>query len=195
MSLYLITGANRGIGLAFTKQLLNRGDSVIACCRNPKNATELNELALKQSDNTLDIYPLDVADEEAIMSLPKKLIEKGLFIDVLILNAGIAEPSETLGYFSQATISKILNINAIAPILLIQAFSNYFKTQNRNAKIICISSDLGSITYASDLTFGLSYGMSKAALNMGVKKVCSALSQRNVSIIALHPGWVQTDLG
>lgn len=63
---YLITGANRGIGLAFTKQLLNRGDSVIACCRNPEAANELNELALQRSDDTLVICKLDVTDEIAI---------------------------------------------------------------------------------------------------------------------------------
>jgi NAD(P)-dependent dehydrogenase (short-subunit alcohol dehydrogenase family) len=195
MSQYLITGANRGIGLAFTKQLLNRGDSVIACCRNPENATELNELSLKIKNDSLIIYKLDVNDETAIKSLPKFLIEKGLLIDVLILNAGIAEPSETIGSLYQQAILQTINTNAIAPMLTIQALSNSFKTQNRYAKIICISSDLGSITYASDLTYGLSYGMSKAALNMGVKKISTALSQKKIAIIALHPGWVLTDLG
>ena len=92
--------------------------------------------------------------------------------------------------------SRVLHINSIAPMLVTQAVAPLLEAGgSKKAKVICITSGLGSIAQASDLTFGLSYGMSKAALNMGVKKLSTEMKRRGIAIIALHPGWVQTDMG
>lgn len=192
---YLVTGANRGIGLEFIRQILHRGERVVACCRNPERAIELNRLASVHDNDRLVICKLDVMQATAITSLPELLKKKGILIDVLIPNAGVAAASERLGLIQEETMLRVLHTNAISPMLLTQAFADHLQAPKRNAKIVCISSDLGSITCASDLTFGLSYAMSKAALNMGVKKLSSDLANRGIVLVAIHPGWVQTDMG
>ena len=90
---------------------------------------------------------------------------------------------------------RVLLINSIAPMLVSQALVPLLEKTGKTPKIICITSGLGSITQAEGLMYGLSYGMSKAALNMGVKKLSSELKRRGIAILALHPGWVQTDMG
>ena len=190
MTRYLITGANRGLGLEFTRQLLARGDSVIACCREPDSAKALQELAGAAEDR-LTVRELDVTDADAIAELPRDLPA----IDVLINNAGIAAGEEKFGAFDAGTMTRVLFVNAIAPMLVTQALTPLLEKEGKGPKVVCVTSILGSITKAEGLSFGLSYGMSKAALNMGVKKVAAELKRRGVAIIAMHPGWVQTDMG
>ncbi len=195
MPTYLITGANRGLGLEFARQLFARGDTVLAYSREPEKATELNALAA-QSSGQLSVGALDVADATAIAALPGKLQADGVKVDVLINNAGVAAGHEDFGKFDEETMSRILRVNSVAPMLVTQALTPLLEASgSKKAKVICITSSLGSITQASDLSFGLSYGMSKAALNMGVKKLSTELKRRGIAIIALHPGWVQTDMG
>ncbi len=193
MTNYLITGANRGLGLEFVRQLLARGDNVIACCREPARATELASLAAS-SQGKVAVRALDVADAAAIAAFPAQLQADGAKIDVLINNAGIAAGHEDFGKFDEETMTRVLRVNAIAPMLVTQALAPLLRP-DRKPKVVCITSSLGSITQASDLSFGLSYGMSKAALNMGVKKLSAEMSGRGIAILTLHPGWVQTDMG
>ncbi len=189
MSNYLITGANRGLGLEFVRQLLARGDTVTACCREPAKAEALHALADQAGDH-LKVVALDVTDAEAIAALPGEL--DGANFDVLINNAGVAAAEENFGGFEAAKMESVLRINSVAPMLVTQAVAPKLA---KDSKVVCITSGLGSIAQAQDLTFGLSYGMSKAALNMGVKKLSSEMKKRGVTIIAMHPGWVQTDMG
>ncbi len=186
---YLITGANRGLGLEFVRQLLARGDTVTACCREPAQAEQLHALA-DQAGDTLKVAALDVADADAIAALPGQL--DGANFDVLINNAGVAAAEENFGGFEAATMERVLRINSVAPMLVTQAVAPKLA---KGGKVVCITSGLGSIAQAQDLMFGLSYGMSKAALNMGVKKLSTEMKKRGVTIIAMHPGWVQTDMG
>jgi NAD(P)-dependent dehydrogenase (short-subunit alcohol dehydrogenase family) len=195
MTHYLVTGANRGLGLEFVRQLLARGDAVTACCREPDKATELNALSGDGACDRLKIYPLDVTDPAAIAALPARLGD-GLPLDVVINNAGIASgQDETLGEFDGAVMERVLYTNSVAPMLVTQALVPLLESGGTSPKVICITSGLGSITQAEGLLYGLSYGMSKAALNMGVKKLSSDLQRRGIAILALHPGWVQTDMG
>jgi NAD(P)-dependent dehydrogenase (short-subunit alcohol dehydrogenase family) len=194
MTHYLVTGANRGLGLEFVRQLLARGDSVAACCREPGKAAELKSLA-KSGGEQLKVYALDVTDPDAIAKLPSQLEKEGAKIDVLINNAGVAAEHEDLGGFEAETMQRVLLINSIAPMLVTQAMIPILEKSGNSPKVICITSGLGSITQAEGLMYGLSYGMSKAALNMGVKKLSSELKGRGIAILALHPGWVQTDMG
>ena len=192
---YFITGANRGLGLEFVRQLLARGDSVTACCREPDQATELNALAGKAGDR-LCVMALDVRDSAAISALPGQLQSNGTQLDVLINNAGIAAGHEDFGKFDEETMLRVLHINSVAPMLVTQALTPLLeKSGSGKGKVVCITSVLGSITQAHNLSFGLTYGMSKAALNMGVKKLSTEMKRRGIAIITLHPGWVQTDMG
>ena len=193
MTHYLITGANRGLGLEFVRQLLARGDAVTACCREPDQATELHALG-KEAGDRFDVLALDVTDAAAVAGLPGKL-KDGKALAVVINNAGVAAGHEAFGQFEAATMERVLRINSVAPMLVAQAVAPLLEKGGKNPKIVCITSQLGSITNADDLSFGLSYGMSKAALNMGVKKLSSEMTRRGISMIALHPGWVQTDMG
>ena len=189
MTRYLITGANRGLGLEFVRQLLARGDSVVACCREPSEAKALQELAAEAGDRLL-LRELDVTDPSAIDALPEGLPS----VDVLINNAGVAAEEEKFGEFDAGTMARVLFVNSIAPMLVTQAMT-YVLEKGKNPKIVCITSGLGSITRAEGLMFGLSYGMSKAALNMGVKKLSSEMKSRGIALLTMHPGWVQTDMG
>ncbi len=189
MTRYLITGANRGLGLEFVRQLLARGDSVIACCREPDSAKALQELVGAAGDR-LTVRALDVTDPAAIDDLPDDLPT----VDVLINNAGIAAAEEAFGFFDAGTMARVLFVNSVAPMLVTQAMTPVLE-KGKQPKVVCITSALGSITRAEGLSFGLSYGMSKAALNMGVKKLASELKGRGIALVALHPGWVQTDMG
>lgn len=193
MTHYLITGANRGLGLEFVRQLLARGDAVTACCREPDQAAELQTLGEDVGDR-FKTLALDVTDASAIARLPGQLTSDQP-VDVVINNAGVAAGHEDFGGFEAETMERVLRINSVAPMLVAQAVAPLLEKDGTNPKIVCITSQLGSITNADDLTFGLSYGMSKAALNMGVKKLSSEMTRRGISIIALHPGWVQTDMG
>ena len=196
MTRYLITGANRGLGLEFTRQLLERGDAVAACCREPVKALALHELqAATGTADRLTIHALDVTDPEAIRALPAALRQDGVSVDVLINNAGIAAPQERFGQFGAATMTRVMTVNAMAPMLLSQAVAPLLDGKGGTPKIVCITSELGSISMAQGLSFGLSYGMSKAALNMGVKKLGQEMRRHGVVIVALHPGWVRTDMG
>jgi NAD(P)-dependent dehydrogenase (short-subunit alcohol dehydrogenase family) len=196
MTHYLITGANRGLGLEFVRQLLARGDAVTACCREPDKASELKSAAKNGAGDRLNIYALDVTDPAAISALPANLERDGRQVDVLINNAGVASgQDEDLGEFDAETMERVLLINSVAPMLVTQALVPLLEKTGQSPKVICITSGLGSITQAEGLTYGLSYGMSKAALNMGVKKLSSELKRRGIAILALHPGWVQTDMG
>lgn len=195
MNYYLITGANRGIGLELTKQLINRGDCVVACCRNPEQAIQPDELELKSNTDQLVFYTLEMTNEDEINRLPVFLKQKDIRVNVMILNAGMAAPSEQLGNITQKQMLDVINTNTIGPMLMIQAMTEHLSASKGSAKIICISSDLGSISQASNLVFGLSYGISKAALNMGVRKFSSDMASRGISINSIHPGWVATDMG
>ena len=115
-------------------------------------------------------------------------------MDVLINNAGVAAAEEAFGEFDAGTMARVLFVNSIAPMLVTQAMTPVLE-KGKNPKIVCITSGLGSISRAEGLTFGLSYGMSKAALNMGVKKLASEMKRRGIALITMHPGWVQTDMG
>ena len=189
MTRYLITGANRGLGLEFVRQLLARGDSVVACCREPDSAKAL-QLLVGEAGDRLILRELDVTDPAAIDALPEGLPA----VDVLINNAGVAAPEERFGEFDAGTMARVLFINAIAPMLVTQGMT-YVLEKAKNPKIVCITSELGSIARAHGLSFGLSYGMSKAALNMGVKKLAAETKRRGIALLSLHPGWVQTDMG
>ena len=189
----LITGANRGLGLEFTRQLLAQGLQVIACSRAPAPAGELAAL-VDAHPQRLQSLPLDVADAEAIAALPARLAAAGVsHLDVLINNAGVLVSGERHGALRAEDLARSFAINASAPLLLAEVLTPLL-TQGHAARVLCISSQLGSIAQASSYRT-VSYAMSKAALNMGVRRLAAELGPRGITVVAMHPGWVRTAMG
>jgi NAD(P)-dependent dehydrogenase (short-subunit alcohol dehydrogenase family) len=192
----LVTGANRGIGLAFVQQLLARGDRVVATCRHPGKAPALNSLAGEYPGH-LHVLPLDVADARSRAELVRELplvhsdaVQKPS-IDLLINNAGVLHSGERFGALTDAHLEDSFRINASGPLLLTQALAPMLAD---GARVANISSQLGSI--ANTARFGTpSYNVSKAAQNMATVLLAHALRDRGIKVVALHPGWVQTDMG
>jgi len=186
----LVTGANRGLGLAFTRALLTRGDRVIATCRQPGKASGLNGLA-GEYPGRLHVLPLDVADPKSHAQLARELPLVCDGIDLLINNAGVLHSGERFGSVSAAHLEDSFRINAMGPFLLTQALASQLAD---GARIANISSQMGSISGVT--RFGTpSYNISKAAQNMATALLKQTLAPRGVIVLALHPGWVQTDMG
>lgn len=190
MPTLLITGANRGIGLELTRQYLADGWQVIACCRHPDNAPELNQLT--QQYSTLSLHQLDVSDEQGIAQLADELKQQP--IDLLLNNAGIYGGSgNKLGAMESPQWLEVLRVNTIAPLLMAQAFLQ--QVSGSDKKIIAtISSKVGSI---ADNQSGSNYmyRSSKTAVNQAMKSLSIDVAAMGVTAVVLHPGWVLTDMG
>lgn len=186
MNSVLITGANRGIGLEFTRQYLARGEHVIACARTPEQAAELLLLQCPQ----LEIITLDVGSEASVLALAEQL--EGRSISLYINNAGVYGQKQALDQVDPEEWLKVLWINTIAPLLLTRVLLPYMRRQG--AKMVYLSSKMGSIAENSSGSTYV-YRTSKTALNQVVKSLSIDLAAKGIAIAALHPGWVRTDMG
>lgn len=184
----LITGANRGLGLEFAKQYAQDGWQVLACCRAPQQASALQALA--STHGNIQILALDVADFAQIDALARQL--KDYKIDVLINNAGIYPDSSNHEINTDDWLDAF-TINSISPYKVAAAFTPQI-AKSRLKKIATLTSKMGSI---DDNTSGGSYiyRSSKAAANMVMKSLSIDLQPQGISVVTLHPGWVQTDMG
>jgi len=184
----LITGANRGLGLEFAKQYAQDGWQVLACCRSPQQASALQALA--NTHGNIQILALDVADFAQIDALAQQL--KDFKIDVLINNAGIYPDSSSHEVNTDDWL-ETFTINSISPYKVATAFTPHV-AKSRLKKIATLTSKMGSI---DDNTSGGSYiyRSSKAAANMVIKSLSIDLQPQGISVVTLHPGWVQTDMG
>jgi NAD(P)-dependent dehydrogenase (short-subunit alcohol dehydrogenase family) len=185
----VITGANRGIGLGLVGACLDRGDEVHATARRPDSATELAALR-KKAAGRLSIHPLDVTQEDDARALSKELGKEG--IDVLFNNAGVGEPWNKLDDLDMTALLNRFDINALGPVRVAKALHR--QVAAARGKIINITSLMGSI---DDNRSGHAWGyrMSKAALNMATKNMALELEPEGVTVVAVHPGWVKTDMG
>lgn len=191
MKTILITGANRGIGLALTKLYCEMEWKVIACCRNPEKAAELKSL-YSQHKNQLTVLALDVGNSESIKNLAKSL--KGQSIDILMNNAGVIGSKDTaFGQLEFDTWLETFKINAIAPALVTQALIDQVAASELRI-IANMSSTLASISLNNENGYYY-YRTSKAALNMLTKNLSVALKGKKIIVVSLHPGWVKTDMG
>ncbi len=177
MKTAVITGANRGIGLALCKEYLAQGWQVFGVCRTASE--ELSATRVKV------IAGVDVADADAVKQLPTLLA--GCKIDLLINNAGIFK-HESLESINYADVAQQFLVNAVAPVRISEALLGLFSA---SAKIAFITSRMGSI---ADNTSGGYYGyrMSKAALNAAAMSLSHDLKSRGIAVAILHPGYVQT---
>ncbi len=177
MSTYLITGANRGIGLELVRQLSSRGEDVIATCRTA--SPELRSLSVRIEEN------VDVTSGDSVVKLREKINDTK--VDVLIQNAGIAE-SNSLSTLDPLSIIHQFEVNALSPLCFVQTMISQL---SQSAKIALISSRMGSI---ADNSSGGSYGyrMSKVALCMAGKSLSVDLKPKGIAVAILHPGLVST---
>lgn len=177
MATYLVTGANRGIGYEFSRQLHTRGETVIAVCRT---ATEpLQTLGVQVEDG------IDITDDASVASLRDRLGNRA--IDVLINNAGIFE-RVTLEDLDFDSIRQQFEVNALGALRVTHTLLPQLQA---GAKVALMTSRMGSI---ADNTSGGSYGdrMSKVALSMAGKSLAHDLKPRGIAVAILHPGLVQT---
>lgn len=188
----LVTGANRGLGLEFARQLLARGDRVIAACRNPGKASALNTLA-GEYPGRLRMVPLDVAEPRSHATLVRELplLTDDHPLDLLINNAGILRGGERFGTVQASDLETSFRTHALGPFLLVQAL---FTQLADGGTVANISSEIGSIGLRQEFRTP-SYAIGKAAQNMATSLLAPALAIRRIKTVALHPGWVRTDMG
>jgi len=204
----LITGASRGIGFELARQYAERGWGVIATCRTPSAANELQAVAARLPNlviEPLDVtdfaemdrlavryagVPIDVLDYAMVDSLAEKL--RGQSIDILINNAGIRGPrdQQSFGALNYASFEPVMATNTLAPLKMAEAFIDHVAASEQK-KIITISSSLGSISQ----TFGGSYfyRASKTAVNMMMANLAADVRDREVIVGLVTPGYVDTD--
>ena len=188
----IVTGASRGLGLEFTRQLLARGDCVIAACRDPQRAEALQALAGSHPDR-LHLRTLDVADAGSMAAFVEQTAHVFKGIDLLLNNAGKLVRGERFGGVEATSLQSSFATNAAGPYLLTQAFAQLL-AKGKHAVVANISSQLGSIA-RTDSFYTPTYAISKAALNMATVLLAHALADSGVCVIAFHPGWVKTDMG
>ena len=189
MAVVLITGANRGIGLALVKAYANRRDKVIATVRATSDRTELDAF-VKTAPKWIDVLEMDVADAAEIGRARRKLEAEP--IDVLINYAAIGGPErQTATDMDFDGLIETLNVNTIAPLRVATAFLPNVKAAK--GKIITLSSQMGQVQSAS--SDSLAYRVSKAAVNKLMRGLAAELKPQGIPVLIVHPGWVKTDMG
>jgi NAD(P)-dependent dehydrogenase (short-subunit alcohol dehydrogenase family) len=187
----LITGSNRGIGLALVNAYAKAGWRVIATCRDPSRATELGALAKAFPNVTLEA--LDVTNSASIETLVAKY--RGKPIDVLVNNAGTSGRYEGQlpGKFDEAVFQDIMSVNAFAPLRISSALLDNVSASQQK-KIIAISSGRGSVSKPFLDHRAYFYDMSKSALNLGMRKFQDDVGSKGVLVGIFAPGIVDTEL-
>lgn len=189
MPTVLITGANRGLGLEFTRQYLADGGSVVATARRPGEAAALNALGL-QHPGQLEVRALDVTDESSLAQLGLAL--RGRALDIVIANAGVMT-HRGFGQNAWPDWERHFRVNTFAPLRVAESTIDSLLAGDTR-KFVAVSSLLGSI--GGNESGGLyAYRASKAALNAVVKSMAIDLAKRGLIVLPVHPGWVKTDLG
>ncbi len=183
MPTILITGANRGIGLALARACAARGDTVIGTARRAGEASELAAVARVET--------LNVDDPSSITALGARL--ESVAIDVLINNAGIGSRPARLGDLRAEELLHVFAVNAVGPLLMVQALLGSLRAGTQR-KLAHITSLMGSV---ADNSSGGAYGYrgSKAALNIFSKSLAVDLGGDGFTSVVLNPGWVRTELG
>jgi NAD(P)-dependent dehydrogenase (short-subunit alcohol dehydrogenase family) len=183
----VITGAGRGIGLALAKEFLHHGYFVIGTYRDAKSASELLELT-KQNDR-IKAVTADVTDENSFSDLQKEIKKIG-HIDILINNAGvIGSKAKSVMEVDLKEMDKVFQVNTFGPVRVCKLVMPFVR---KGGVVAQISSMMGSITDNGSGGY-YDYRMSKTALNMF--NMCLSMDFPDVTCLALHPGWVQTDMG
>ncbi|KOT90812.1 hypothetical protein ADK86_25055 [Streptomyces sp. NRRL F-5755] len=198
-SVVVIAGASRGIGRALAVELSKTGHTVVAGCRTPEAVEDLNHVLEPYGGMAL---PLDVTDAGSVEQAAKTVDQRFGTINQLVVCAGATHardehPTHSKGplpHLSDSAMTEVFCTNALGPALVLQRFIPLMDRSATPGVVMCLSSHRGSL----ELTDGpgsISYAMSKAALNMLVKKLSWWPERGRTTVFAVHPGWVATDLG
>lgn len=192
MSTILVTGANRGIGLEFVRQYSKMGWRVLATTRDLEKSKDLVALSYKKQAGQIEVSVLDVGDLAAIEAMAQKYRDEN--IDILVNNAGIFGPEvQSFGKVDYLSWSEAFWVNAIAPMKMAEQFSRQVARSDKKL-ILNLSTHMGSIAENESGGFYI-YRSSKAALNAITKSMAIDLKHIGITVIAIHPGWVKTDMG
>ncbi|MDP9416444.1 MAG: SDR family oxidoreductase [Actinomycetota bacterium] len=195
----LVTGANRGLGLALVDALLRRlGPLVVMAARRPE-AQECSR-RLKTSPSRVRLVRIDLCDEDTMRGAAEVCAELGR-LDVLVNCAGVnmveGQPPEAskgpLAELSGAALTELFDVNARGPVLLVKHLATWL-ARSRRGLVVNLSTQRASLAQATT-TGSFGYAMSKAALNMATRKLAAELQPVGVDVIALHPGWLRTGMG
>lgn len=190
MATVLITGANRGIGLEMVRIYAGQGDRVIACCRDPEGADELNRLA---EEGDVRVQKVSVGEADSVAAMAADL--EGTVIDVVINNAGMNGPAygnQTVSNMDFEGWAETFNINTMAPVRVMQVLDDNLKLAD-NPKVVTITSQMGALDL--DMTVAYAYCTSKAALNKFMRMAAIEKAKQGIAVCVIHPGWVRTDMG
>ena len=188
MAVALITGANRGIGLALVKAYANRRDKVFATIRATSDRTELDAFA-QTRPKWVEVLEMDVSDPAEIGRVRRKLEAEP--IDILINNAGVSGPDrQSATDMDFDGLTETLGINTITPLHITNTFLPNIQTTKN--KIITLSSQMGATGASSD---SLAYRVSKQAVNRLMRALATDLKPQGIPVLIVHPGWVKTEMG
>ena len=181
---WLVTGASRGLGLEWVRQLAARGETVIATARDPEASRELAALGV-------ETHPLDVSDQGSVDALAGKLGARPL--DAILNNAGVGGSGPPLPELEWGEVLRTMDVNALGPMRVTQAaWTNLLA--GRRKLVVNVTSRMGSIGDNGSGGY-YAYRASKAALNMLTKTLALDSRRQGVTCVLLHPGWVATDMG
>lgn len=187
----LITGANKGIGLEIARQLLTQGCRVIISGRDVEKLTKA-EAELQKECLEPSILIMDVSDSENIANAANNLSSQNIRLDVLINNAAIMDSMDkNLSEQDLALLEKTVRTNAYGPLQIIKSF---LPLMNNPSRIINISSSGGSMTEPVG-GWSPAYCVSKSLLNAITRHIAYELRSHNISVNAVCPGWVKTEMG
>ncbi|MEL6741218.1 MAG: SDR family oxidoreductase [Planctomycetota bacterium] len=185
---WIVTGANRGIGLGLVRTLIERGREVVATARNPDEAADLHATGAR-------VEQLDAADDASVRAFADRLGD--LAIDALINNAGVFPAAgRGLDDLDPGDWTRAMVTNALGPVLVARALAPRMEDSARRL-VLNISSQMGSIdrALAGGATGNYHYRASKAAENMHTALLASDLKPRGIAAVCMCPGWVRTDMG
>jgi NAD(P)-dependent dehydrogenase (short-subunit alcohol dehydrogenase family) len=191
----MVTGASRGIGLALARELASRGWHVLAGARHPSEACSLQAAAREAKPGTIDILALDVRSDESVRGAAEEAAGKVRALDALVNNAGVfpEEGNEQLEDLPLALFEEAFSVNVVGVARVTRAFLPLLGAAV-HPRVVNISSLAGSIARKEDARH-YCYSVSKAALNMLTRTMAAELRPRGITVVAVTPGWVRTELG
>ena len=194
MEVFLVTGANRGIGLALTRVLPASENVVIAGCRRPDESSELKQLTFSYPE-TLDLIKCDLEREQELEEEAEASLKLRRKLDVMVNNAGTMPEAgnESILNIDLDLLWRAFNTNVLGTARVIRAFYPLF-VESERPRIVNVSSGLGSISNRKGHDH-YAYSASKAALNMLTRTIANEFAPRGVTTIAISPGWVRTEMG